>query len=297
MSYRSGFVALLGRPNVGKSTLLNAVLGRKIAIASPKPQTTRNAIRGILHLPQAQLILVDTPGIHPTKSRLSERMVKTARLEVRDVDLLWHIIDISHPPRDEDRMVARICREAGKPVWLIGNKGDLVVSREERFAPFFELAPYDRRFVVSASEEWGLDELVKEAVDALPEGDPFFPEEMVTDQPEDFYVSETIREQTLRLLHEEVPHAVAVVVEERIRRSERLMYIRASIYVERDSQKAIVIGERGRMLKAVGEAARAELEQYFGHPVYLDLWVKVRRRWRDEEDWLRRLGYPVPRRN
>lgn len=297
MTYRAGFVALMGRPNVGKSSLLNALLGAKVAMTTDKPQTTRNAIRGILHGADAQLVLVDTPGIHRAQTKLSERMVKTARAEAHGVDSLWHIVDISRPPRVEDGWAADLCVASGVPVWLIANKADLVTKPESRLPAYLELAAYARRFMVSAKTESGLPGLVATALAELPEGDPFFPEEMVTDQPEDFYVSETVREQVLLATRDEVPHAVAVLTEERIRRSPQLMYIRAVIYVERESQKAIVIGEGGRMLRQIGQAARRELEQYYGHAVFLDLWVKVRRRWREEEDWLRRFGYPMPQKS
>lgn len=289
--YRSGFVALVGRPNVGKSTLLNALLGRKVAIATPKPQTTRNRIMGVIHRPDAQLVVVDTPGVHKALHKLGEQMNKTARQVIRHVDLIWHLVDISRPPTEEDRWVAAMCRQASAPVWLIGNKSDLVEHVQGRFAPYLALAPYQKQWAVSALTEKGCRELADAAMDMLPEGVPYFPEDMVTDQSEDFYVSEIIREKVLAVTRDEVPYSVAVVIEERTPRSPQLTYIRATIYVERESQKAIIIGQGGAMLKQIGRMSREELEQYYGHRVYLDLWVKVRARWRDQEDWLRRLGY------
>lgn len=291
MSYRSGFVALLGRPNVGKSSLINMLLGRKIAIATMKPQTTRNAIRAILHGPEAQLVLVDTPGIHRAQTKLGERMVKTARAESRDVDGLWHVVDISHPPHEEDAWAARLCKNPDLPAWLIANKADLVMHAQDRLAPYLALAAYTRYFLVSAKTGLGIEDLKREAWQALPEGAPYFPEDMVTDQPEDFYVGEIIREQVLLATRDEVPHSVAVVVEERVPRSPQMMYVRALVVVERESQKAILIGQAGRMLRQIGQASRRELEQYYGHAVYLDLWVKTRRGWRNQDDWLRRFGY------
>lgn len=289
--YRAGFVALVGRPNVGKSTLLNAILGRKVAIATPKPQTTRNVIRGIYHAPHGQLILVDTPGIHRPRTKLAERMVKAAETQMKDVDLLWHIVDISRPPREEDERVARACAQVKTPTWLLANKVDLVRDPEPLLAGYLRLGDYPRHYLISAETGAGLDQLVADALAAMPEGFRYYPDEVVTDQPEDFYIAEVIREKVLLFLAQEIPHSVAVLVEERTRRSERLVYVRASIVVERDSQKGIVIGEGGRMLRRIGEASRLELEAYYGHAVYLDLWVKVRKRWRDQEEWLRRFGF------
>ena len=294
MSYHSGFVALVGRPNVGKSTLLNAVLGRKIAIATPKPQTTRISIRGILHSASAQLVLVDTPGVHRATSKLGHHMVRSAKAEARGVDALWHIVDVSRPPREEDQWAADMCRAASAPTWLIANKSDLVGRVQERIRPYQELAPYQAWYEVSALKEKGLERLIGDALQALPEGDPYFPEDMVTDQPEDTYVGETIREQILMAVQDEVPHSVAVVVEERTRRSNDKIYVRATIYVERESQKAIIIGAKGKMLRKIGEQARVELETYYERSVYLDLWVKVRRHWREQEEWLKRLGFQDP---
>ena len=294
MSYRSGFVALLGRPNVGKSTLLNALLGRKVAITTDKPQTTRNRIHGILHRPDAQLVLVDTPGVHKAHNLLGQRMMKASKRAAGDVDLLWHIVDISKPPKEEDQWVASMCQKAGIPTWLIGNKEDLVEHVEGRVDPYLALMPYSRYFLVSATRETGIETLTDQAFDELPEGDPYFPPDMVTDQSEDFYVGEIIREKALELTREEIPHSLAVVVEERTARSAELTYVRATLYVERPTQKAIVIGQKGQMLKQIGQVARQDLEEYYGHRVFIELWVKVRPRWRSQEQWLSRLGYQDP---
>ncbi|MCY0879142.1 MAG: GTPase Era [Firmicutes bacterium] len=291
MAYKSGFVALVGRPNVGKSTLLNALLGSKVAIATPKPQTTRNRIVGILHRPQAQLILVDTPGVHRAQHKLGEEMNRTARLSAQDADLLWHLVDLSRAPNEEDQWVADLCRRSGIPTWLVMNKADLVSDVQARSEPYRALMPYQDAFVISAAQETGLQRLVEAALDALPEGVPYYPPEMVTDQSEDFYVGEIIREKVLELTREEVPYSIAVIVEERVPRRPDLTYIRATILVERDGQKAILIGQGGRMLKEIGQRARQDLEAYYGHQVFLELWVKTRERWRDQEAWLRRLGY------
>jgi GTP-binding protein Era len=290
MGDKSGFIALLGRPNVGKSTLLNALLERKVAIVTAKPQTTRSRIRGILNAPEGQLVLVDTPGIHRPRHRLGEHMVHVAQAAARDVDLIWHVVDLSRDPNEEDGWAADLIRRTRIPGWLIGNKADRVDDVAARLAVYQTLAPYERHFAVSALTGDGMATLKHEAFLALPEGPRFFPEDMVTDQAEDFYIAEVIREQVLELTHDEVPHAVAVVVEEKERRRPDLLYIRATLYVERESQRAILIGEGGRMAKAIGQRARVELEQYFGHRVYLDLWIKAEPHWRDREDWIRRLA-------
>lgn len=296
MAYRSGFVALVGRPNVGKSTLLNALLGRKVAIATKKPQTTRNRIVGVLHRPESQVVLVDTPGMHRPQHKLGQRMNKTARLSAKDADIIWHIVDVSRRPNDEDRWVAQFCQEVQAPVWLILNKADLVDRVRDHWDPYQALAPYDNQFVISAAQETGLEALVNAALDAMPEGEPYYPEDMVTDQSEDFYIGEVVREQVLEMTREEIPYSVAVVVDERTPRRPDLTYVRATVFVERDGQKAILIGESGRMLKEIGRRARTELEAYYGHQVFLDLWVKTRERWRDQDAWLKRLGYTEPER-
>ncbi len=292
MGFKSGFVALVGKPNVGKSTLLNAFLGRKIAIATAKPQTTRNRIQGVLHSPQGQIVFVDTPGIIKPRHKLDERLETSVRRAFKEVDVIAHVVDISKPPREEEIRVARMVSQSGQPAILIGNKSDLVIHTDGRLEPYLSLAPYRHTFAVSAQFEIGLDSVVATLWDLLPEGMPYFPEDVVTNQTEDFYISEVIREKILEQTRDEVPHSVAVTVEERQMRSEQLMYIRASIYVERDSQKAIIIGNRGQMLKQVGQLARRDLEEYYSKQVYLDLWVKVRGHWRDQDAWLTRLGYP-----
>ncbi len=296
MGYRSGFVALVGRPNVGKSTLLNALLGRKVAIAAKKPQTTRNRIVGVLHQPDSQVVLVDTPGIHQPQHQLGRRMNKTARLSAKDADLVWHIVDISRPPNQEDREVARFCQGIRMPVWLVLNKADLVSQVKGRWDPYRALMGYHTHFVVSALEETGLKALTRAVIEAMPEGAPYYPDDMITDQSEDFYIGEVVREQVLDMTREEIPYSIAVAVDERVLRRPDLTYIRCTIYVERDGQKAILIGEGGHMLKEIGKRARAELETYYGHQVFLDLWVKTREGWRDQDAWLRRLGYADPER-
>jgi GTP-binding protein Era len=291
MAYKSGFVALLGRPNVGKSTLLNALTGHKVAIVTPKPQTTRQRIRGIVHEERGELVLVDTPGIHRPRTRLGYHMVRSAQAAAKDVDLVWHVVDLERGLHVEDRWVADVVRRVDAPAWLVANKIDRVSDWRVAVAPFRELAAYAAVFPVSALTGAGVGELKDAAFEALPEGPQMFPDDMVTDQAEDVWIAEVIREKVLELTREEVPHSVAVVVEEKVPRRADLTYVRATIYVERDSQRGILIGEEGRMLKEIGRRAREDLEALWGHSVYLELWVKAQRHWRDRDDWLRRFGY------
>jgi GTP-binding protein Era len=293
MPFRSGFVAIVGRPNVGKSTLLNAVLERKVAIVAPKPETTRTRIRGIWNGPDGQIVLVDTPGIHRPRHRLGEQMVHAAQGAARDVDLIWHVVDLARPANEEDGWAADLIRRTRTAGWLVGNKADRVEDPEARLDAYRKLAPYARSWAVSALLGTGVDALRAATLAELPEGPPLFPPDMVTDQAEDYYIAEVIREQILWLTRDEVPHAVAVVVEEKTRRRADLLYIRANLYVERDSQRGILLGEGGRMLKEIGQRARVELESYFQSRVYLDLWVKVEPHWRDRDPWIRRLVGPI----
>jgi GTP-binding protein Era len=303
--HRSGFVAVVGRPNVGKSTLMNAYLGQKIAIVSQKPQTTRNRLLGILTLERdrgdladAQLIFVDTPGIHQPLHKLGEYMVETAVRAIPDADVVLFLVDVSRLPNDEDRQIADIIREQCRvPVLLALNKVDLlspdmVTSHLEAYQA---LGQFDGWFTISARHGDNLDLLLAETVERLPHGPRFYPEEQVTDQQLRFMASELVREQVLRHLRQEVPHSVAVVVQDFKERSEDLTYISANVFVERDTQKAIILGHRGAMIKRIGRDARREIEELLGTRVYLELWVKVKKKWRKDEQELRRLGYAVPR--
>lgn len=296
--HRSGFVAVIGKPNVGKSTLINAWLGQKIAIVSPKPQTTRNRLRGILTRPNAQIVFVDTPGIHQPRHKLGEFMVETATKSIPDADLVLFIVDVSEMPTAEDEQIVKLIEKHGQvPVILVLNKADLLPP--EKVQPhsnaYFGLVQYDQWMMISATRGDNRDKLLDMVVARLPEGPRYFPSDQLTDQNMRFIAAELIREQVLRFLHQEVPHSVAVVVEEWKQRREDLTYIGATVYVEKDSQKGIIIGEGGRMLKRIGRAAREEIEQLVGNRVYLELWVKVRAKWRRDERELRRLGYALPR--
>jgi GTP-binding protein Era len=292
-NYRSGFVPILGRPNVGKSTLLNSLLGEKVAIVSPKPQTTRTRILGVLTRPDAQMVFLDTPGWHQPLHKLGEYMVEVVRRAVPDADLILFLADLTELPNDEDRSLAELVRGSAAPVLVVGNKADLLHSRpaDEALAPYRELLPGADAVVVSALTGQGLGELQEAIVARLPEGPQYYPPDVVTDQPERVIAAEMVREQVLVHTHQEVPHAVAVDVEEFKERDDGTTYIRAVIYVERDSQKGILIGRGGAMLKTIGQDARRELERFVEGKVYLDLWVKVRKNWRKKDDDLRRLGY------
>ncbi len=296
--HRSGFVAVIGKPNVGKSTLINAWLGEKVAIVSPKPQTTRHRLRGILTRPDAQIIFVDTPGIHRPRHKLGEFMVETATKSIPDADVVLFMVDVSEMPTAEDEQIAQLIEDRGQsPVILVLNKADLLPP--DKVQPhsdaYFELVQYDEWMMISATRGDNRDKLVDMIVARLPEGPRYYPPDQLTDQTMRFIAAELIREQVLRFVHQEVPHAVAVAVGEWKQRREDLTYIGATVYVEKDSQKGIIIGQGGRMLKRIGQAARGEIEQLVGNRVYLELWVKVRKKWRKDEDELRRLGYALPR--
>ena len=297
--HRSGFVAVVGRPNVGKSTLMNAYLGQKIAIVSEKPQTTRNRLLGILTRDDAQVIFVDTPGIHAPLHKLGEVMVETAVRAIPDADVVLFMVDASVPPTGEDTLVADAIRERGTdaPVVMALNKIDLLPSSESPYAEaYLALLQPAAWLPVSATRGDHRDELLNLIIAHLPPGPRYYPEEQVTDQQTRFIAAELVREAALRRLRQEVPHALAVVVDEFKRRNENMTYIGATIFVERDSHKGIVIGQGGRTLKAIGRMARVEIERLVDTRVFLELWVKVRPKWRKKEDELRRLGYAMPKR-
>jgi len=295
--HRSGFVAVIGRPNVGKSTLVNQFVGQKVAIVSPKPQTTRSRIMGILTREEAQVIFVDTPGLHRPRHKLGRAMVATATRAIPGADVVLFMVDVSVPPTDEDRMIAGLIREqTGAPVILVLNKMDLLSP--EKVKPhteaYWELAPYHHEWMMTvATKKVNLDNLLDLIVATLPEGPCYYPGDQVTDQTERQIAAELIREQVLRYTRQEVPHAVAVVVEEFKERESGAIYVAANIFVERESQKGIIIGRQGQMLRQIGSAARQEIERMTSGRVFLELWVKVRKGWRRDGRELRRLGYDV----
>ncbi len=296
--HKSGFVAVIGRPNVGKSTLMNHYVGEKVAIVSSKPQTTRSRILGILTRETCQIIFVDTPGIHRPLHRLGEIMVRTATSAIPDADVVLFLVDASVPPQEEDRMIARILAEqTDAPIILVLNKMDRLPPEnvEPHTEAYWDLAPFhDEWMMTVATEGTNLDALLERILAVLPEGPRYYPREYITDQTERQIVAELIREQVLRHTYHEVPHSVAVVVEEFKEREQGVTYVAANIFVERESQKGIVIGEKGRMIRQIGLNGRRAVERLVGGKVYLDLWVKVRKMWREDERQLRHLGFEGP---
>lgn len=295
VSKKVGFVALVGRPNVGKSTLMNSLLGRKVAIVSPKPQTTRTQVRGILTRSEGQIVFVDTPGIHKPKHLLGEEMVKIAEESLEGVDLILYLVEASDREiTPEDEMIISILSKVDTPKFLLINKVDLLDYKEAfwRVIELYQDKLYFREVIpISAVKGTNLDVLVEKIFEHLPYGEPLYPDDMVTDQPIKFMISEIIREKLFRELHQEIPYSVAVVLEEmEERENKNLVYIRANIYVERVSHRKIVIGKEGSMLKKIGRMAREEIEQILGKRVFLELWVKVREDWRMSESDVRRLG-------
>jgi GTP-binding protein Era len=283
---------------------MNAYLGQKIAIVSPKPQTTRNRLLGILTLERdrgdvadAQIVFVDTPGIHDPLHKLGKFMVETAMRAIPDADIVLFLVDASRPPGDEDRQIAEILREQSQAVvFLVLNKADLLSP--EALAPHVEayraLGVYDGWFAISALYGENRDQLLEMVIEQLPLGPRYFPKEQITDQQLRFVAAELIREQVFRHLRQELPYSVAVIVDQFKERSEDLTYISANVFVERETQKAIILGQRGKMIKRIGQDARREIEAFLGTRVYLELWVKVRKKWRKDEKELRRLGYAPP---
>jgi GTP-binding protein Era len=294
MADRAGFVALIGRPNSGKSTLLNRLVGEKLAIVSPRPQTTRNRITGIRNLPQAQVIFIDTPGLHAPTGKLGAFMRQTVERALEDVDLACVIADVTERTHPDSEVLAML-REHRGATYCVLNKVDRLRSKAA-LLPLIEAWRAPGRFreivPVSALDGTNCDRLLTLIVEALPEHPAFFPPDATSDQPETFYVAEVIREKIFALTHEEVPYAAAVRVEELVERATpEALYIRASIFVERDSQKGILIGQAGSMLKRIGTAARRDLESFFGIKVFLALTVQVRRQWRKDDRALREFGF------
>lgn len=296
--HRSGFAALVGRPNVGKSTLVNALVGEKVAIVSDKPQTTRNSIRGILTLPEAQVIFIDTPGVHKPRHKLGAGMVKAATATFREVDVICFLVEGHRAPGTGDRYIAAMLREAPAPVVLVLNKIDLLAPDRaaERESAYREMIQPAAVVIVSALRNRGLEELLAVVLEMLPEGPQYYPPDMVTDQPERVIAAEIIREKIITLTREEIPFSIAVSIEEMSEREGTdLVDIRAEVYVERKSQAGIVIGQGGALLKEAGSAARRELEGLLGRRVFLDLWVKVKKDWRNRDRDLHALGYRFSR--
>ena len=291
--FRAGFVSLVGRPNSGKSTLLNRLVGEKLAIVSPRPQTTRNRITGIRNAPESQIVFIDTPGLHAPAGKLGTFMRQTVERALEDVDLVCVIADVTEPRHPDPEILEMLGRHRG-PAYCVLNKTDRLRAKA-RLLPLIDAwaaGPFREIVPISALDGTNCDRLLRLIVEALPEHPAFFPPDATSDQPETLYVAEMIREKIFLLTHEEIPYAVAVRVEELTERTApEALYIRATIFVERDSQKGILIGQAGSMLKRIGTAARRELEAFFGIKVYLELTVQVRPRWRKDARALREFGF------
>lgn len=292
--FKSGFISIIGRPNVGKSTFLNHVVGQKIAIMSDKPQTTRNKVQGVVTTDDAQMIYIDTPGIHKPKHRLGDFMVKVARNTLGEVDVILFMVNAEQKIGPGDRFIMEMLENTKTPVFLVINKIDLVhpdalletiISYQSEY-DFAEVVP------ISALNGNNTDALLETLKKYLPEGPKYYPDEQVTDHPERFIISEFIREKVLHLTREEIPHSVAVVIEKIEREEDRdMVNIMATIVVDRDSQKGIVIGKRGALLKEVGTQARKDIEMLLGSKVFLELWVKVQKDWRNRPSRLVEFGF------
>ncbi len=292
---KSGFVSIVGRPNVGKSTLINKIIGSKIAIVSEKPQTTRTRIQGILTTGDGQIVFVDTPGMHKPKHLLGEYMLKISTQSLNEVDIIYYMTDASRSFGTGEQYIIDQLKNVEVPVFLLVNKIDLVGEEEvkEYVKPFYSQMNFTELMPVSAANGTNLNSLLQKTMEYLPDGPFYYPEDDMTDQPVSFIVAELIREKALLLTRDEVPHSLAVEVEEFKNQTGGKIYVRAVIHTERDSQKAIIIGRKGQMLKKIGEQSRTDIEKMLGASVYLSLWVKVKKNWRDNENNLNQLGYRV----
>ncbi|MRG86626.1 GTPase Era [Salinibacillus xinjiangensis] len=292
--FRSGFIAIVGRPNVGKSTFMNRVIGQKIAIMSDKPQTTRNKVQGVLTEEDAQLIFIDTPGIHKPKHKLGDFMVKQAEHTLNEVDMILFMVNAKEGYGAGDQFILDRLQSVKQPVYLVINKIDQVhpdellklIDQYRTKLDFAEIVP------ISALEGNNVDHLLDVMKNNLPEGPQYYPEDQITDHPERFIISELIREKALQLTREEIPHSIAVVIDQIEERDQRkAVYVQATIVTERSSQKGIIIGKQGSMLKQIGKLARKDIEALLGSKIYLELWVKVQKDWRNRMTQLREYGF------
>ena len=289
----SGFVSILGRPNAGKSTLLNALVGMKVAIVADKPQTTRTAVQGVLTVPEGQIVFLDTPGIHKASSRLNRQMMDSVREALQERDLLLYVADAKAPFTESDKHALDLVKKAGTPVFLVLNKIDLLRDKKpllpllEKYRAAFDFAEF---FTISAMKADGLEKLRSAIMARLPEGPAYFPADHITDQPERFLAAELIRERIIIETREEVPHSVAVIVDLWDEKP-AITHILATIYVEKEGQKGILIGAGGAMLKEVGTKARIEMERMFGKKIFLELQVKARANWRENKAFLNTLDW------
>ncbi|EJF1353681.1 TPA: GTPase Era [Staphylococcus pseudintermedius] len=291
--YKSGFVTIIGRPNVGKSTFVNRVIGHKIAIMSDKAQTTRNKIQGVMTQQDAQIVFLDTPGIHKPKHKLGDYMMKVAKNTLSEIDAVMFMVNVNEEIGRGDEYIMEMLKTVKTPVFLVLNKIDLVhpdalmprIEQYQRYMDFAKIIP------ISALEGHNVDHFINVLKSYLPEGPQYYPDGQISDHPEQFVVSELIREKILQTTSEEIPHAIGVNVERMTQESEDRVHIEAVIYVERDSQKGIVIGKGGKKLKEVGKRARLDIEHLLGSKVYLDLWVKVQKDWRNKSSFIKQMGY------
>lgn len=292
--FHSGFVTIIGRPNVGKSTLINHIIGQKIAIMSDKPQTTRNKIQGVHTTENGQIVFIDTPGIHKPKTKLGDFMVKAATSSLREVDVVLFLVDVYEGYGAGDQFIIDYLEGLKTPVFLILNKIDQVepnqllpmIEQYSKKYPFAEIIP------ISALQGNNVNTLLEQIFNRLSEGPQYYPTDQITDHPERFIVAELIREKILELTREEIPHSIAIEIESmKKRETSDTVYIGAVVYTERDSQKKIIIGKKGSVLKEVGQRARADIEALLGNKIFLELWVKVKKDWRNQEHQLRNFGY------
>ncbi|MGX7030044.1 GTPase Era [Vagococcus zengguangii] len=292
-TFRSGFVAIVGRPNVGKSTLLNRVIGQKIAIMSDKAQTTRNKIQGVYTTNDSQIVFIDTPGIHKPKHKLGDFMVESAYSALREVDAILFLVSADQKRGPGDNFIIERLKNSDAPVILVINKIDTI--HPDKLLPIIEDYREQMDFAeiipISATQGNNVDNLLEKLTTYLEEGPQYYPADQITDHPEYFVVSELIREKVLQLTHEEVPHSVAVVVDSMTRDENDKVHVQATIVVERNSQKGILIGKGGKMMKDVGIRARKDIELLLGNKVYLETWVKVEKNWRDKQRYLKDFGY------
>lgn len=291
--HKSGFVSIIGRPNVGKSTFVNRVIGHKIAIMSDKAQTTRNKIQGVMTRDDAQIIFIDTPGIHKPKHKLGDYMMRVAKNTLSEIDAIMFMVNVNEDIGRGDEYIMEMLKNVKTPIFLVLNKIDLVhpdtlmpkIEQYQSYMDFTDIIP------ISALEGLNVDHFIDVLKSFLPEGPKYYPDNQISDHPEQFVVSEIIREKILHLTSEEIPHAIGVNVDRMIKEDEDRVRIEATIYIERDSQKGIVIGKGGKKLKEVGKRARRDIEMLLGSKVYLELWVKVQRDWRNKLNFIRQIGY------
>lgn len=290
---KSGFVAIVGRPNVGKSTLLNRIVGQKIAIMSDKAQTTRNKIQGVYTTDKVQMIFIDTPGIHKPKHRLGDYMVEAAYSALKEVEVVLFMVSADQKRGKGDDMIIERLKKLSVPVYLVINKIDKIHPDEllQQIEDYQSQMDFTQVIPISATQGNNFETLMHKLTEQMPEGPQYFPDDQITDHPEYFVVSELIREKILQLTRDEVPHSVAVMVDSMKRNRDDKVHVQATIIIERDSQKGIIIGKGGAMLKKIGTQARKDIELLLGDKVYLELWVKVQKDWRDKQTYLTDYGY------